>query len=385
MNGHVVNSHVVNGHVVSGHVVSGHEPDSDDNISNTTPMEPNADIDLQSVSLGAYAHQLMAHNYRKFIKHEASVLKDNDPEALHQMRVGIRRLRTSLECFDQVLDWPKTASDKRLKRIAKTLGHLRDLDVLQATLQERYVPYLSPEEQDPMGKVMATLTRKRAKQLRNVRKLLQSKAYKVVKRSIEKWLKHPKYQSAIAGLPMQMVLPDLVTPLISDLLLHPGWLFETNLQAGELKFNSITPANVNQLLDQKGELLHSLRRQMKRVRYQTEFFKQFFSKKANDYLQEFKTMQDQLGQLQDCSVLQSFLRRCLKNWPAKLKNVHQQIQQDEAAAWIEWRSQQFHYLNADLRHHLRTTLLTNPTSFGQSEPCSPLENQPELLPVLPVG
>ena len=77
-------------------------------------------------TLGEYAYQAIQKHFNKTLKWEKTVKKDEDPEALHQMRVGMRRLRTAVSRFELVLDLPKPASDKNIGKIGRRLGSLRD-------------------------------------------------------------------------------------------------------------------------------------------------------------------------------------------------------------------------------------------------------------------
>jgi CHAD domain-containing protein len=56
---------------------------------------------------GNCAYQAIKKHFEKTIKWEKSVKKDEDPEALHQMRVGMLRLRTAVQRFDMFLSLPK--------------------------------------------------------------------------------------------------------------------------------------------------------------------------------------------------------------------------------------------------------------------------------------
>ena len=96
--------------------------------------------------LGDYAYQAVQKHFKKSTKPEAEVLADTDPEALHQMRVGMRRLRTALMVFESAIDLPKTVSETRIKKFAQVLGAVRDIDVMQAKLTERYRPDLDRKE-----------------------------------------------------------------------------------------------------------------------------------------------------------------------------------------------------------------------------------------------
>jgi CHAD domain-containing protein len=84
------------------------------------------------ITVGQFAYQVIAQQYRRMVNQEQGVLADNDPEYLHQMRVGSRRLRTALQVFSQVVKLPRKAGVKQIRNIARTLGSLRDLDVQMA-------------------------------------------------------------------------------------------------------------------------------------------------------------------------------------------------------------------------------------------------------------
>ena len=61
------------------------------------------------------------------------VLSDRAPEALHQTRVGIRRLRSALSLFGRALDDPQVPWLKdEIRTLALPLGEARDLDVFLA-------------------------------------------------------------------------------------------------------------------------------------------------------------------------------------------------------------------------------------------------------------
>ncbi|MDJ0571712.1 MAG: CHAD domain-containing protein [Pleurocapsa sp. MO_192.B19] len=92
----------------------------------------------RAVTLGEWANMAISKHTRKIFKYEAGVLEDKDPEDLHQMRVGMRRLRSAIASFAVALDLPKTVNEKNIAKIGRSLGTLRDLDVLLAALKDNY-------------------------------------------------------------------------------------------------------------------------------------------------------------------------------------------------------------------------------------------------------
>lgn len=62
---------------------------------------------------------------------------DEDPEAVHDFRVALRRLRSWLQAFRRFLDDTVTkSSERRLRRLSRVAGEARDLQVQRASLRE---------------------------------------------------------------------------------------------------------------------------------------------------------------------------------------------------------------------------------------------------------
>lgn len=310
-------------------------------------------------TLKDYAHLAIQKHFKKSIKHESDVLKGSDPEPLHQMRVGMRRLRTALQVFEPALDLPEAVSDRQIRKIAQCLGAVRDLDVLEIALKESYRPQLKGKEQKKLDQVVESLQKQRDRQFSRIEKLFESQQYRKFKQSFKGWLEQPSYR-AIAPLPLLQVLPDLLLPLISNLLLHPGWLFSTWVESGEIKLPTLLDSeHINQQLDEQAEVLHDLRKQMKRVRYQTEFFTDFYEPTFMLRVREFQAVQEILGELQDAAVLNDFLTSELQlNWQEQLPTLAEQLEENRIRAWANWQPIQRQYLNPDFREQLRQLVAT---------------------------
>jgi triphosphatase len=71
-----------------------------------------------------------------FAANEKVFLTTGAPEALHQMRVAVRRLRSLMSFFENMLSTKELAMLRtEIGRVFKKLGEARDLDVLLATLE----------------------------------------------------------------------------------------------------------------------------------------------------------------------------------------------------------------------------------------------------------
>ena len=302
--------------------------------------------------LGDYAYQAVQKHFKKSTKLEAEVLADTDPEPLHQMRVGMRRLRTALMVFESAIDLPKTVSEARIKKFAQQLGAVRDIDVMQAKLVERYRPDLNRKEQKQLDKLLGDMKKQRKQVFAAVENLLEGKRYHDFKQGFQDWLDAPKF-FAIAAMPIQSVVPDLLLPLISDLLLHPGWL-----AGAELEQSSVDEKAIAMTLKNHSDSLHDLRKQIKRVRYQTEFFTQFYGSDFALQVEDFQNIQEVLGEIQDYSILKDFMANSLHaNWHQDLPILAQRLEHEQTSLWKTWKPIQQRYLDLEFRAKLRSIVL----------------------------
>jgi CHAD domain-containing protein len=316
-------------------------------------MKTTLEKPAQGETLEDFAHQAIAKHFKKFAKQEADVLQDKDPECLHQMRVGIRRLRTAIQVFGFAVQLPKEGSDRRLAKVAHTLGAVRDLDVLTAELEAQQQADLPKAEQAELGTLLKKMHKQRKQDFDQLKQTLKSNKYQNLKDAFDQWLNKPEY-AAIAQLPILEVLPDLLLPLISETLLHPAWLVGATFENGKATIHPIQSETIGQFLKQNSLTLHDLRKQMKRVRYQTELFVDFYDDRYAAQVDEFKTIQEVLGQIQDSAVLQDYLVTQLQvSLPEACPTVARHLDRNVAQACEHWQILQNHYLDAEFRDSLR--------------------------------
>ena len=311
----------------------------------------------QAKTFGDWATIAIAKHYKKILKHENKVLQDKDPEELHQMRVGMRRLRSTMTGFAPALDLSKTADEKQIGKIAKILGKLRDLDVLLETLKTGYVSILPREEQKILSIAIKVLDKKRKKVFKQVKSTLKNQRYQQFKQTIDDWLKNPQYRQ-IAALEIREVLPDLLSPQISRLLLHPGWLVGVDIEAGKVKLSDKPALEiVEQILVAQGKALHDLRKQAKRSRYNMELFTDFYCDTYAHYLKQIKQLQSVLGEIQDSFVLREVLEQVLQaNIADKMPTLDNKLQANRYQKWQEWELLQQQFLDTQKRKDLRLTV-----------------------------
>ena len=321
-------------------------------------VQTSTKVKTQIKTLGDSAAHAIEKYFRKTIAHEADVLKDKDAEELHQMRVGLRRLRSAVTGFAPVLDLPKQAKEHKIGKVGRILGTLRDLDVMLESLQKRYYPNLPSDEQEVLDQVLLNLLKQRRRALKGVRVVLEHKSYQLLKKAIEDWLEKPQFR-AISNLPIAEVLPDLLLPQVSEFFLHPAWLLGTEYEDGQVKVcDDLNAEAVEQKLAAEGTILHDLRKQAKRVRYLMNLFGDFYGEVYEAYVEDVKAIQECLGDIQDSEVLGEFLTDFVESdLKKKLPILAGILAENRYTAWGKWQILQRRYLNSETRKGLRSALI----------------------------
>ncbi len=305
-------------------------------------------------TLGDWADIAIAKHYKKILKHESEVLKDKDPEDLHQMRVGMRRLRSALSGFAPALNLPNAVSEKNISKIAKVLGKLRDIDVLQNTLITQYQPNLPKIEQKNLQLSLKSLKKERKSAFKDVKQILHSRRYIQFKTGIEAWLENPTYNT-IAAVKIQRVLPDFLLPQAGSFLLHPGWLVGVKIESGEVNFSQ--RQDMTTISSSQAKILHDLRKSAKKTRYNMELFKRFYGNLYNDYLQQITKVQEVLGDVQDTAVLIDFLTSLSNNEiTSYMPNLVELIAKNRLLKFQEWQDLQKYFLYPRRQQELRAIL-----------------------------
>lgn len=357
---------------------------------------------LINTTLGEWACLAVDKHFQKILKHQPQVLLDNDPEELHQMRVAMRRLRSAIAGFAPVLIFPKTVDDRAVGKVARCLGAVRDLDVLQQSLIEDYRPILPSDEQKNLDLALSALNKQRSGAFQKIKKMLNGKLYQRLIEDLTNWLKAPQYQP-IATLPIGEVLPDLLLPELSHLFLHQGWLvgdqqfnnlpniplnitpvneqnFQLEIIEGKVSQSNLSmhkqfaenPTNSNltssnstnsnspsyNLLTTDEDILHNLRKQVKRTRYQMSLFTELYGDQYEHYVKDLGSMQDYLGELQDIVVLTKFMKENVhKKLNKNMPHFVAELSKKRLNIWQNWQFLQYRYLQIEVRKAWRLELL----------------------------
>jgi exopolyphosphatase/pppGpp-phosphohydrolase len=131
------------------------------------------------------ARQELPKRIKKFAEWREDVLKDEDIENVHKMRVASRRLRATMDAYEVVCK-PKTFKKayRSVKQEADLLGRVRDTDVMLQHLQERE-KQAATQEQAGMQWLASRLQVYRKEQVQALESSLQNFDEDALKKQIE--------------------------------------------------------------------------------------------------------------------------------------------------------------------------------------------------------
>jgi CHAD domain-containing protein len=222
-----------------------------------------------SEALRARLHEQL----REIERHDPGTRLGRDPESLHDMRVGVRRLRALLHAGGELVATDTSELDDRLKQLGRVLGDVRDLDVLLERLEVEAAG-LGGEDAQHARSLLNALRTERKRCRRRLMTFLRSAGY--------------------------LALLDETARTIEEL--EPSGSDASLDELADKAFAKVAKA-VRKLPDEPDdEELHAVRKKGKRARYAGELADR---KKP---VKRAKKLQDVLGEHQDAVVAAERLR-----------------------------------------------------------------------------
>ena len=215
----------------------------------------------------------------------------DDPEGPHQLRIGLRRLRSVFSVFAPVLRSPETAClNDEARWLGQEVGRLRDLDVVANDIVQREA--VAHPDEAGLSALSHALSRQAAALREPVRKLL-------------------------AEARVQAFLIDLARFVETRGWLVPQDFDQTGRLAapvGELAGQALNKRwkkvrkRARKLETLTVEQRHELRKELKKLRYAVEFFAPLFaSKRVDPFLKRLKKLQTVFGDLNDAVTVRTML------------------------------------------------------------------------------
>jgi CHAD domain-containing protein len=258
------------------------------------------------------------------------MVRRDEPDSVHQMRVTTRRLRSTLQSFGKIL---RTADTRHLQGelrwLSHVLGDARDSEVLAAHIQ-RDVEHLPVEL--VMGPVQARLREHFAPLAARTRtavlETLDSERYFALLNELDQILANPPLG------------PDATLPADEGLARATARAYRRTArrmrQAADAHSGEAT--NVD---------LHAARRAAKRARYAAEAARPVHGKQAKRFAKQMKKMQTTLGAHQDAVIARNTIREIGVRAHLEGENaftfglLHEHntcaVRDSERQAWQDWK------------------------------------------------
>lgn len=285
---------------------------------------------------GELAFLLVQRQVNRMVELHGPVLADEDPEPLHQMRVAMRRLRTTLRQFAPALVLPPGVSDQRIAKSGRRLGLARDLDVLRQRLDTELLPALPLEEKAALKPMFRQLKRERRIAYEHLEAVLRGSSHLQLLARLQAWLREPQF-TPLGEEPLHRWLDTWQLPLLQQLFVHGGWWAE----------------------DPRGqaELVHDLRKEIKGARYRLENLRGTGANHQAMAIARLRSMQDLLGEWHDLEVLAKAIDNQMpRSLGMDLPALADLLELRRRQCWSQWREQARPLLRARGRHRLTAGL-----------------------------
>ncbi|WP_232628551.1 CYTH and CHAD domain-containing protein [Methylobacterium sp. Leaf118] len=220
---------------------------------------------------------------------EAVLRQGRDPEALHQVRVALRRLRSAFTLFRPILAGDATAEVLRdeVKRVTEPFGRARNLDVF---LAETLAPEIERRPDDPgLHDLRALVGGAREAAHDAVAAILHSPAWRGLMIDLVAWIEAGPWRGA--GGPAERDGParDFAATMLERL--------RRRVRTRGRRLDRLEP-----------EARHRVRIEAKKLRYGAEFFAALYAddrkaaKRHRAFVAALAALQDQLGALNDIAT-----------------------------------------------------------------------------------
>lgn len=249
-----------------------------------------AEILLDGRSRARDAFQIIGRSCLDHTLANERAIRRGDTEGIHQMRIGLRRLRAAISLFKDMLKDDETEAIKgELKWLTEQLGPARDLDVLIArqvkTLHD--APAVGPDA----GLLEEELKARREAGIEKAREAMESDRFRNLGLQVALWLAYGEWTRndvAAAAVCRETALDEFSAEILA-------------------KRKKRTLRKLRKVAQSDAHSRHKLRIEIKKLRYACEFFAAVFTGGKRDTRRRrmckvLKKLQGHLGTLNDIEV-----------------------------------------------------------------------------------
>ncbi|HVE63191.1 MAG TPA: CYTH and CHAD domain-containing protein [Mycobacteriales bacterium] len=234
---------------------------------------------------GDVVTQSLRANVRRLVLADVGVRRDID-DAVHQMRVACRRMRSELKTFGSLVDatWADRLREE-LSWLADELGAARDFEVLAERIAAVSADPAAPLDPAPVGVLLDELSRRQQGAAERVGGALRSPRYVALVDELIRAAQSPPLTAA-AERPAGVALPPLV----------------------RVTWQQLARSARRLRADQPAERFHRTRILAKRARYAAEACAPVLGAPADRLAKACASVQSVLGEMQDGAVAADFVR-----------------------------------------------------------------------------
>lgn len=232
----------------------------------------------------------------------AGALDPKDIEHIHRMRVASRRLRSAMEHFRECLPKKKSVTwQDDIRRVTKTLGRARDLDIQIETLNLLYDEDLDEKLKPGYRRLLLRLKQRRTKAQDKVTKTLT------------------RYQDEGIFNKLQQQFEDMAANKEGLYLFTPS-LYQKAYAAVNQHLDDFLSYQTAIQKPENIEALHAMRIAGKHFRYTLEIFAPIYKQALLPYIQIMKDIQDQLGAIHDSDVWIAWLPKFIEEEKERIED-----------------------------------------------------------------
>ncbi len=271
------------------------------------PLELREEVGMLPDDPMAEAGRKALHfHFERMLLNEPGSRLGEDIEAVHDMRVATRRMRSAFRLFDPFFKSGAIKPHiKGLRRVARALGEVRDLDVMFDAAQD----FADKRGDTDLGPLFNAWDKRRRKARAALIDHLDSKAFRRFVKDFDDFLttpgagaKKPGKLDGSSAYQVRHIAPRLVYEHLERVRAYEP-VIETAVETADL------------------DTLHALRIDFKRLRYTLEFFEEVLGPEVKAVIKTIKGMQDHLGDLNDARVVGAVLRAFVDRHHAKYSGV----------------------------------------------------------------
>jgi CHAD domain-containing protein len=260
----------------------------------------------------AWLAEVLRVRFEEVVRYRDAALDPERIDGVHDMRVAIRRLRSVIRDFGEITDkFPLKNLRKRLKRLADSLGSVRDADVFITTLEKLSARDVDDEVRKGIESIMTDRREAREAALKDLEQEISPEKILDLESRFDAALGESLKQR---GLYQVGRIEDAAERIISKCR-------KEFLDQGEAIYY---PHSIQRL--------HRMRISGKHLRYAVELFLDVLGEGAEELADETKKMQGHLGDVHDCDVWTNQLRERALN--GKTKKDKAVVDERKAAVWL---------------------------------------------------